>query len=103
MTRRKGLRPDEITNSLRELFENESDDCEESKESAGEINKISVTPDIYVTIDVAEWISRINNFPDRFVTRNGLRQFCGPTSIAKHTNVIICDMKDHILYDNCMK
>ncbi|GFV87019.1 uncharacterized protein TNCV_5112371 [Trichonephila clavipes] len=68
MTRTKGLSPNEIANLLREFSEKESDgaalfrsyldsdedirlsesDCEESEESADEIDDIPVNPDIYV-------------------------------------------------------
>ncbi|GFW45465.1 uncharacterized protein TNCV_3244051 [Trichonephila clavipes] len=74
MTRRKGLSPNEIANMLRELSENESDggelscsnldsdeeirlsesDCEESEESADEIDNIPIYPDIYGVRDNTE-------------------------------------------------
>ncbi|GFW84952.1 uncharacterized protein TNCV_682401 [Trichonephila clavipes] len=62
---------------------NESN-CEESEERADVIDSISVCPDIYVTKDASEWIPHDNNIPDKFATRNVLRQSNDPTSFAKH-------------------
>ncbi|GFW33304.1 uncharacterized protein TNCV_2859811 [Trichonephila clavipes] len=76
-TRRKGLRPDEIANLLRELFENESEsgelsccnldsdevirlsesDCEESEKSVDVIDNIPVNPDIQVARNGTECIA----------------------------------------------
>ncbi|GFX02012.1 uncharacterized protein TNCV_372011 [Trichonephila clavipes] len=108
ITHRKDLSLNEIANSLRELSENESDgdvlscsnldsdddillhesDCDESDESADEIDNIPVNPNIYVTRNGTEWILHHSNFPGRFATQNALRQSSGPTSFRKHnTNV----------------
>ncbi|GFW43161.1 uncharacterized protein TNCV_1349251 [Trichonephila clavipes] len=65
------------------ISSNESDG-EESEESADTIDNISVNPDIYVARDGTKWIPHNSNVPDRFVTRNVLRQSSGPTSFTKH-------------------
>ncbi|GFV87685.1 uncharacterized protein TNCV_779691 [Trichonephila clavipes] len=119
MTHRKGLSRDEIANLLRELSENESDggelfcsnldseedirlsesDCEESEESADEIDNIPVNPDAYIVRYGSEWISHV---PGKFVTRNVLRQSSGLASFTKHyLNVSFSGYKVSVtIYDN---
>ncbi|GFX37732.1 uncharacterized protein TNCV_3115831 [Trichonephila clavipes] len=58
-------------------------DCE-SEERADEIDNIPVNPYIYVARDGTEWKPHNNDLPDRFATRNVLRQSRGPTNFAKH-------------------
>ncbi|GFV66366.1 hypothetical protein TNCV_1478301 [Trichonephila clavipes] len=96
---RRGLSPDEVANLLREHSENESDggelpcsnldynegirlsesDCEESEESAHEIDSFPVNLDIYVSKHDTHNI----NLPGIFATRNVLRQISDPTSFTK--------------------
>ncbi|GFV57732.1 uncharacterized protein TNCV_4463301 [Trichonephila clavipes] len=59
-------------------------DCEESEESADEINNNTANPDIYDARDGTEWIPHNNKVPGRFTKQDVLRQISGPSSFAKH-------------------
>ncbi|GFW51696.1 HTH_Tnp_Tc3_2 domain-containing protein [Trichonephila clavipes] len=65
---------------------NESD-CEEYEESADVIDYIPVHPDMHVSRDDTEWKPHNSEVTGRFVTRNVLRQSCGPTSCKYPRNL----------------
>ncbi|GFW20770.1 hypothetical protein TNCV_1049911 [Trichonephila clavipes] len=51
----------------------------------------------YFTRDDTKWIPRNSNVPDRFATRNVLRQSSGPTNFAKqNVNILFPHSKTHM-------
>ncbi|GFW85881.1 uncharacterized protein TNCV_1623251 [Trichonephila clavipes] len=59
-------------------------DCEETEEKTDIIDAIPVNSEIYIAKVSIEWIPYNSNVPERFATRNVLRQSSGTTSFAKH-------------------